>query len=119
MSFPTEHSEKSALYYSYIPVIPDRAHYRKFDPASLKDIRRRLDGGYCAPAEVDQIAQDLMEDCTTVSQPVSGHGDYAETYLGNSLLPTTLATLSSRSYMRTRPVRSVWRCFGGSHLNSR
>jgi protein JSN1 len=66
-SVPIEHSEKSALYYSYIPVVPDRSHYRKFDTVALKDIRRRLDGGYCAPEEVDQVAQDLMEDCVVVS----------------------------------------------------
>lgn len=66
-SDPIEHSEKSALYYSYIPVVPDRSHYRKFDTVALKDIRRRLDGGYCAPEEVDQVAQDLMEDCVVVS----------------------------------------------------
>ena len=64
--FLVEHSEKSALYYSYIPVVPDRSHYRKFDTVALKDIRRRLDGGYCAPEEVDQIAQDLMDDCVVV-----------------------------------------------------
>jgi hypothetical protein len=63
-----EHSEKPSLYYSYIPVVPDRSHYRKFDTVSLKDIRRRLDGGYCSPSDVDQIAQELMDDCTIVSR---------------------------------------------------
>lgn len=79
-----KHSEQSALYYSYIPVLPDRSQYRKFDPVTLKDIRRRLDGGHCSPSEIDQVAQDLMDSCTTL----------ASDYIGNTIIQKLYANTS-------------------------
>lgn len=72
----TGRAEKPALYYSYIPVLPERSQYRRFDSAGLKDIRKRLDGPYCDQAEIDQITTDLMEDCVMLSSD----------YIGNTII---------------------------------
>ena len=53
-------------YYTAIPVITERPT-RRFDSIRLKELRKRLDGGQCTQAEVDQIANELMEDCAEVS----------------------------------------------------
>lgn len=68
--------EKPALYYSYIPVLPERQQFRRFDSLGLKEIRKRLDGQFCDQDEVDRITSDIMEDSVMLSSD----------YIGNTII---------------------------------
>jgi len=55
-------------YYTSIPIINDRST-RKFDSASLKNLRKKLDMEFSSQEEIDQITEQLMVDCAEVCVP--------------------------------------------------
>ncbi|ORY22688.1 hypothetical protein BCR39DRAFT_473742 [Naematelia encephala] len=62
-------------YYTSIPIITDR-QMRRFDATKLKELRRKLDAGQMAQAEVDAISTELMEDTAELSSD----------YIGNTII---------------------------------
>jgi protein JSN1 len=52
-------------YFSSIPLIAERPG-RRFDSARLKELRKKLDSGFCELEEIDMITAELMDDCAEV-----------------------------------------------------
>lgn len=75
-------ADKHALYYSYIPVVPERPQLRRFDASGLKQIRQRLEANFCSQDEIDQITSDMMDDCVVVSQVSTDSSSSAKLILG-------------------------------------
>lgn len=49
------------MYYTNIPPTVDRPNVnRRWDPAKLREFRKKLDGGGVAVPEMDEVARDMM-----------------------------------------------------------
>lgn len=53
------------VYYTSIPMISDRQQ-RRFESSRLKEMRKKLDSEALSRDEVNQLAQELMDDCPEV-----------------------------------------------------
>ncbi|WVO15655.1 hypothetical protein L204_103315 [Cryptococcus depauperatus] len=65
-------SRPPMTYFTAIPPPADRL-MRRFDTGKLKEIRKKLDSGQCRQDEIDEITQDLMEDCADLSSDFIGN----------------------------------------------
>ncbi len=91
---------KPCLYYSYIPVLPERQPVRRFDVNELKEIRKRLDTGFGGQEEADEIASELLDEAVVVSAAPEFDIGFDVTLTHGSPRsspPITLVTPSSKS----------------------
>ena len=59
-----------------IPVIPEPSASRIYDAPKLRDIRKRIDNGFCGLQEIEQIAVDMLPEIA----------ELASDYLGNTVV---------------------------------
>lgn len=59
-----------------IPSIPEPSHNRTHDAPKLREIRKRIDNGNCSPAEIEQIAMEMLPEVAELSSD----------YLGNTVV---------------------------------
>jgi protein JSN1 len=66
------------MYYTTVPLVPERPHNRHWDTSKLYELRKRIDLNTISDEEIEQVATDFLD-----GEMV----DLASDLLGNTVFP--------------------------------
>ncbi|KAI0255365.1 hypothetical protein BJV78DRAFT_1119714 [Lactifluus subvellereus] len=65
------------MYYTNIPLVPERPHNRRWDASKLRELRKRMDSNTISDEEIEQVAADFLDGEIV---------DLASDWLGNTVV---------------------------------